>query len=113
RRVKQEPETVRSLPEPVRAGLRSVQQKIAAVDCTAGGEECRRYQIDVTSCLESAGDIIARRRRERSAVPYELSEAAFGAAVVAKEGPMQSLPTVLHFCRLLVVAQAKFSAGRP
>jgi hypothetical protein len=95
------------LPAEEAATLRAINEMVRAVDCTAAGEICDVYRVDVIRCFNDSADIVKQRKRNRASIPYDLFHAAVGAYAVNYDQNLHSVFHLTEHCRILSVAQVE------
>jgi hypothetical protein len=90
-------------PEPA-ATLRDLAATVRTADCTAAGDICDVYRVDVIGCFNDSARVIALRKKNRAAVTYDLFQAAVGAWAVNYDQNLHAVFHLTEHCRLLAVA---------
>jgi hypothetical protein len=93
-----------ALPPDAAATLRAIAETIRTADCTAAGDVCDVYRVDVIRCFNDSARVIEQRKKDRATIPYDLFHAAVGAWAVNADQNLHSIFHLTEHCRLLAVA---------
>jgi hypothetical protein len=96
------------LPPEAAATLRAIAEMVRTADCTAAGDICDVYRLDVIGCFNDSARIIDLRKKNRAAVSYDLFHAAVGAYAVNFDQNLHSVFHLTEHCRILAVALVEY-----
>ena len=92
------------LPADAAGTLRAISDMVRTADCTAAGDICDVYRVDVIGCFNDSADVVAQRKKDRATISYDLFHAAVGAWAVNADSNLHSIFNLTEHCRLLAVA---------
>jgi hypothetical protein len=92
------------LPPENAATLRAIAETVRTADCTAAGDICDVYRLDVIGCFNDSARVVEMRKKKRGTVSYDLFSAAVGAYAVNYDQNLHAVFHLTEHCRLLAVA---------
>ena len=97
-----------AIPADAAATLRAIAETVRTADCTAAGDICDVYRVDVIRCFNDSAAVIVQRKKDRASIPYDLFHAAVGAWAVNADKNLHSIFTLTEHCRILAVALVEY-----